>query len=142
VRGYVDQRRREKARREVIAKHTKKGSPPPDVPLRPVSTDPAKTAGNAALKAVDLPASPRAVPPVVNRKKLETPSLLPDPEPPKAPAQRKPGTFTLPPLALLDAPKVERKIDERELMDLAHHLEVKCSEFSVEGQVAQIHPRS
>ena len=140
VRGYVDQRRREKARREVIAKHTKKGSPPPDVPIRPVPADPAKTAGKAALKAVDPPASSRAVPPVVARKKLETPSLLPDPEPPKAPAQRKPGTFTLPPLALLDAPKVERKIDERELMDLAHHLEVKCSEFSVEGQVAQIHP--
>jgi S-DNA-T family DNA segregation ATPase FtsK/SpoIIIE len=35
---------------------------------------------------------------------------------------------------------VERKIDERQLMDLAHHLEVKCSEFSVDGQVAQIHP--
>jgi len=139
VRGYMDQRRREKARREVIAKHTKNGSPPPDVPIRPVP-DPAKTAGKAAPKAVALPASLRAVPPVVNRKKLETPSLLPDPEPPKAPAQRKPGTFTLPPLALLDAPKVERKIDERELMDLAHHLEVKCSEFSVEGQVAQIHP--
>ena len=84
--------------------------------------------------------SARSAPPVVQRKKLETPSLLPDPEPPKAPAQRKPGTFTLPPLALLDAPKVERKIDERELMDLAHQLEVKCSEFSVDGQVAQIHP--
>jgi S-DNA-T family DNA segregation ATPase FtsK/SpoIIIE len=66
--------------------------------------------------------------------------LLPDPEPPKAPAQRKPGTFTLPPLALLDAPKAERKIDERELMDLAHQLEVKCREFAVEGHVAQIHP--
>jgi S-DNA-T family DNA segregation ATPase FtsK/SpoIIIE len=139
VRGYVDQRRREKARREVIAKHTKKGSPPPDVPVRPPA-DAEKAPGKPALKAMDPPASPRAVPPVVARKKLETPSLLPDPEPPKAPAQRKPGTFSLPPLALLDAPKVERKIDERQLMDLAHHLEVKCSEFSVDGQVAQIHP--
>jgi S-DNA-T family DNA segregation ATPase FtsK/SpoIIIE len=141
VRGYIDQRRREKARREVIAKHTKKGAPPPEVPPRPsAAADAAKASGKAALKAVDPPAGPRPVPPVVARKKLETPSLLPDPEPPKAPAQRKPGTFTLPPLALLDAPKAERKIDERELMDLAHHLEVKCSEFSVEGQVAQIHP--
>ena len=93
------------------------------------------------MKPADAPSGLRAVPPpVVSRKKVETPSLLPDPEPPKAPAQRKPGTFTLPPLALLDAPKVEQKIDERELMDLAHQLEVKCSEFSVDGQVAQIHP--
>ena len=46
----------------------------------------------------------------------------------------------LPPLALLDAPKDERKIDERELMDAARLLEEKCREFSVEGTVVQIHP--
>ena len=108
VRGYVDRRRREKARREVIAKHTKKGGPPPEVPLRPAPADVAKDASRAAVKPADAPSGLRAVPPpVVQRKKVETPSLLPDPEPPKAPAQRKPGTFTLPPLALLDAPKVE-----------------------------------
>src|SRR6185503_8534609 len=42
--------------------------------------------------------------------------------------------------ALLDAPKTERKIDERELMDGARLLEEKCREFSVEGSVVQIHP--
>ena len=42
--------------------------------------------------------------------------------------------------ALLDAPKTERKIDERELMDGARLLEEKCREFSVEGTVVQIHP--
>ena len=41
---------------------------------------------------------------------------------------------------LLDAPKTERKIDERELMDGARLLEEKCREFSVEGAVVQIHP--
>jgi S-DNA-T family DNA segregation ATPase FtsK/SpoIIIE len=46
----------------------------------------------------------------------------------------------LPPASLLDAPKPERKIDERELMDSARLLEQKCREFAVEGQVAQIHP--
>ena len=35
----------------------------------------------------------------------------------KAPAERRKGDYALPPLALLDAPKTERKIDERELMD-------------------------
>ena len=51
----------------------------------------------------------------------------------RAPIERKLGDFTLPPLALLDAPKTERKIDERELMDGARLLEEKCREFSVEG---------
>ena len=46
----------------------------------------------------------------------------------------------LPPLTLLDAPKDQRKIDERELMDAARLLEEKCREFSVEGTVVQIHP--
>ena len=55
-------------------------------------------------------------------------------------APRRQGTFTLPPPSLLDAPKAERKIDERELMDAARQLEEKCREFAVEGQVAQIHP--
>jgi S-DNA-T family DNA segregation ATPase FtsK/SpoIIIE len=31
-------------------------------------------------------------------------------------------------------------VDERELMELAHQLAEKCSEFSVDGQVSQIHP--
>ena len=58
----------------------------------------------------------------------------------RAPIERKLGGFALPPLALLDAPRTERKIDERELMDGARHLEEKCREFSVEGAVVQIHP--
>ncbi|MGH7340990.1 MAG: DNA translocase FtsK, partial [Candidatus Rokuibacteriota bacterium] len=62
-----------------------------------------------------------------------------EPPPPK-PAPRKQGAFTLPPASLLDAPKTERKIDERELMEGARQLEDKCREFAVEGQVAQIHP--
>jgi S-DNA-T family DNA segregation ATPase FtsK/SpoIIIE len=48
--------------------------------------------------------------------------------------------FVLPPLTLLDAPRAERKIDERELMDSARLLEEKCREFAVEGSVVQIHP--
>ena len=44
------------------------------------------------------------------------------------------------PLALLDAPRTERKIDERELMEAARQLEEKCREFAVEGAVVQIHP--
>ncbi|HKB12996.1 MAG TPA: DNA translocase FtsK 4TM domain-containing protein, partial [Vicinamibacterales bacterium] len=78
-------------------------------------------------------------PPKVN---LPTPALpLSDPEPlTKAPAERRKGEYTLPPLALLDGSKAERKIDERELMDGARLLEEKCREFAVEGSVVQIHP--
>ena len=62
---------------------------------------------------------------------------MPEPEPWQP---RRNGAFTVPPLSLLDAPKAERKIDERELMEGARLLEEKCREFAVEGAVAQIHP--
>jgi S-DNA-T family DNA segregation ATPase FtsK/SpoIIIE len=83
--------------------------------------------------------SPAAPKPKVN---VPAPPLpLPDPEPvSKAPAERRKGDYTLPPLALLDAPRTERKVDERELMDNARLLEEKCREFAVEGAVVQIHP--
>ena len=87
--------------------------------------------------------SPKSfAPPKPPRVSLPAPALpLSDPEPPaKAPAERRKGEYALPPLALLDAAKTERKIDERELMDGARLLEEKCREFSVEGTVAQIHP--
>ena len=81
-------------------------------------------------------------PPKPPKVSLPAPPLpLSDPEPTsKAPAERRKGEYALPPLALLDAPKTERKIDERELMDGARLLEEKCREFSVEGTVVQIHP--
>jgi S-DNA-T family DNA segregation ATPase FtsK/SpoIIIE len=95
-------------------------------------------AAAAALKA----ASSKPTPPPIKRPAplavKEPPLPLPEPE--RLPAERKKGAFTLPPNALLDAPKAERKIDERQLMDGARLLEEKCREFSVEGTVVQIHP--
>ena len=80
-------------------------------------------------------------PPKPPRVNLPAPLPLSDPEPTtKAPAERRKGEYTLPPLALLDASKTERKIDERELMEGARLLEDKCREFAVEGSVVQIHP--
>jgi S-DNA-T family DNA segregation ATPase FtsK/SpoIIIE len=133
VRGRVDQRRRERARREVIARHTKNTA-------ALAATKPAKPAEEEEERETK-PAALRPAPPVVARKRAEPQPLpLPEPEPIKPPAQRRPGHFTLPPVSLLDAPKAERKIDERELMEAARHLEEKCREFAVEGQVSQIHP--
>ena len=129
VRGWLDDRRKQKQRREVIAKHTKKaGAAPPVAAKEPVKP---------TAPAEDAPVPP----PLVAKKRqaaIAPPLPLPDPEPSKAP--RRQGSFTLPPLSLLDPAKAEQKIDERELMDSARQLEEKCREFAVEGQVAQIHP--
>ena len=93
-------------------------------------------AAAAALKV----ASSKPTPPPIRKPMPEKEPSLPLPEPERVAAERKKGAFTLPPLALLDAAKGERKIDERELMDGARLLEEKCREFSVEGTVVQIHP--
>jgi S-DNA-T family DNA segregation ATPase FtsK/SpoIIIE len=148
---WREERRRDKQRREVIAKHTKKGGVPPEIKAPPVpaaakAEQPPKAppkieekAPNAAPVFASVRAQQPSRPPKVT---MPAPALpLPDPEPiTKAPAERRKGEYTLPPLALLDAPKTERKIDERELMDGARLLEEKCREFSVEGSVVQIHP--
>jgi S-DNA-T family DNA segregation ATPase FtsK/SpoIIIE len=147
-REWREERRRERQRRDVIAKHTKKvgqsatmapaapaaaaGDPPAPSRKRDADDEPPATA----------PAPPRSfAPPKPPRVSMPAPPLpLPDPEPLKAPAERRKGDYALPPMALLDAPKTERKIDERELMDGARLLEEKSREFSVEGAVVQIHP--
>jgi DNA segregation ATPase FtsK/SpoIIIE, S-DNA-T family len=144
VRAWIERRRKDRARREVIAKHTKK--PAPVVATKAARTQDDEDATPARTQRVakpldddDVAPPARTAPPVVARKQPEA-QPLPLPDPVKAPAQRRLGQFTLPPASLLDAAKAERKIDERELMDGARQLEEKCREFSVEGQVAQIHP--
>jgi S-DNA-T family DNA segregation ATPase FtsK/SpoIIIE len=139
-REWRDERSREKQRRDVIAKHTKKGMPPPEIKAPPVPV----------MKAEPLPLAPQPAPAYGSPKSFAPPKPprvtmppppAPDPEPvAKAPAERRKGEFALPPMSLLDAAKTVRKIDERELMDEARLLEEKCREFSVEGTVAQIHP--
>ena len=157
---WREERRRQKQRRDVIAKHTKKGGAPPEIGV------PALSAADAAADRLfgPLEAAPRPprkrepepapdaapgfgnarsfAPPKPPKVSMPAPPLpLTDPEPiAKAPAERRKGEYALPPVALLDAAKTERKIDERELMDSARLLEEKCREFAVEGSVVQIHP--
>ena len=95
---------------------------------------------------LDLPLDPPAEPPV----RKPTPAVVPKavtapvrraPLPPDSQlTSRQAGTYTTPPIALLDSPKSVQKIDERQLMDDARRLEARCAEFSVEGSIAQIHP--
>jgi S-DNA-T family DNA segregation ATPase FtsK/SpoIIIE len=171
-RAWREDRRREKQRREVVAKHTKKGAPviagaQPAMAVAKLDAR-ADVKASAARSSVGADFSrPETVGAELARPKAKTrdedgagfgngkafapakpprvsmPAPLPlaDPEPlAKAPAERRRGDYALPPMALLDAPKTERKIDERELMDSARLLEEKCREFSVEGSVVQIHP--
>jgi S-DNA-T family DNA segregation ATPase FtsK/SpoIIIE len=161
-RTWREDRRRDRQRQEVLKKHLDKQpketretaeavvAPRPTTKARPLAAadepaappKPSRTAAMVGAAAAALKAaSSRPTPPPAIRRAPPTPSepTLPLPEPDKVPAQRR-GAYTFPPLALLDAPKAERKIDERELMDGARLLEEKCREFSVEGTVVQIHP--
>jgi S-DNA-T family DNA segregation ATPase FtsK/SpoIIIE len=139
VRTWLDERRKEKQRREVIARQTQRAGGGKD----------ARTTADAQPPAARAPRPPVAdsapgdttlavpAPPLVRARPTTEPPL---PLTEDKPAPRRSGTFTLPPASLLDPPKGERKIDERELMDSARQLEEKCREFAVEGQVSQIHP--
>jgi len=145
VRSWQDNRRREQQRREVVAKHMKRAAPPP------VAAD-ARPAPAPEIRKPQAAARPELEPPRVGderpaprlsgaapaKRSADQPPAPIEPEPPARPQKK--GAFTLPPIALLDPAKVERKIDERELMDAARQLEEKCREFSVEGSVVQIHP--
>jgi len=50
------------------------------------------------------------------------------------------SSYTLPPLDFLEENLIKQEIDEPELIQRAHLLATKCSEFGVLGQVLQIHP--
>jgi S-DNA-T family DNA segregation ATPase FtsK/SpoIIIE len=148
-REWREDRRRDKQRREVVAKHTKRGIAIPDAVKKREALDededddlPARAAPTVANAKADAARSARLKPEAAYPKvSVAAPLPLADPEPAsRAPAERRKGEYALPPLALLDAPKAERKIDERELMDSARLLEEKCREFAVEGTVVQIHP--
>ncbi|MGH9257213.1 MAG: DNA translocase FtsK [Vicinamibacterales bacterium] len=141
ARLWLERQRRERERRSVFAKHGKKegagirdqGSEGMAVPGSPRIPGPGSRIPDPGSR---IPGRP----PVVARKAPEGAAPLPLPEPPARSVQRRHGAYTLPPASLLDSPKAERKIDERELMEAARQLEEKCREFVVEGQVAQIHP--
>jgi len=151
--AWREDRRREERRREVIAKHTKKAAQPgASLVAQPAADDAApetdargsrqRDRAEPADRTQPAAPAPRAiVPPKPPKVTLPAPALpLGEPEPIKAPAERRRGDYSLPPLTLLDAPRSERKIDERELMEGARLLEDKCREFAVDGSVVQIHP--
>ena len=135
--------RRSRGRRRTAGAGPAAGCCRPTPEASPRQADPRRAAHGRrrgrALKAACVEAD-AAADQARRRRSRRRSRRLPLPEPDKAPVERKKGAYTLPPHALLDAPKAEQKIDERELMDGARLLEEKCREFSVEGTVVQIHP--
>ncbi len=149
---WREERRKAKARREVLVKYGKKDDPvvakseskrtaKVDKPVEPVVPKPEPMVARGRAMREDAPVADRTAPPVVQKKPVtKTPMAPPLPLPEPERVERRLGTYQLPPVSLLDAPRAETKIDERELMDAARMLEEKCREFSVEGSVVQIHP--
>jgi len=148
-RAWIEARRRHKRRQEVIARQAKRATLPAR-DMKPIATDEDDDPDSRSLPPAGLRERPAQAGSSDRRsllgKRVKVPVLTPSLplSPPellsKTPAERRMGAYTLPPLSLLDAPRTERKIDERELMDGARLLEEKCREFSVEGSVVQIHP--
>jgi S-DNA-T family DNA segregation ATPase FtsK/SpoIIIE len=141
---WREERRKAQARRDVLEKYGKKEAPvvAKAEPRKTAKIEKSVEVARGETMPDDEPAADRvAAPPVVQKKPVtKTPIAPPLPLPEPERVERRLGTYTLPPASLLDAPKAERKIDERELMDAARLLEEKCREFSVEGSVVQIHP--
>ncbi|MCU0257229.1 MAG: DNA translocase FtsK [Vicinamibacterales bacterium] len=141
MREAREERARAKQREEVLKKHLEKGNARPEVLARAAEAPP-RPARRPAPDTVPAQEPARAAASRREAIKVNAPPLpLAPPEPlGKVPAERRKGEFVLPPLTLLDAPRSERKIDERELMEAARLLEDKCREFAVDGGVVQIHP--
>ncbi|RPJ71584.1 MAG: DNA translocase FtsK [Acidobacteria bacterium] len=160
LRDWREARRKEKARREVVRKRMaqspeevkaivdrarpEKAAAKPQPPAIAAQVD-AAAAGRGGDAAPEGPVERRAAPAISRPTPPPASGKRPVVPPPaehesRTPIERKREGFTLPPLALLDAPKSEQKIDERELMEAARLLEEKCHEFAVAGSVVQIHP--
>ena len=159
--NWREERRRDRQRREIVSKHAKRAAAQPDaakagkpigpaaapdldLDLRPQSASPARAAApksalpeKAAAGAGSGWMSPRKEPGIKVSAPV-TPAAADGSS--RSPAEKKRGGFAFPPVTLLDAPRTERKIDERELMESARLLEEKCREFAVAGSVVQIHP--
>jgi S-DNA-T family DNA segregation ATPase FtsK/SpoIIIE len=147
LRAWRERSERQRQRRDVVRKHLDRGADPDAVAEAERRGSAARAAADRPRRAADETPVPAVAPARKADPKMAAPPVVAPPLPlaeaeplPKAPAERRPGEFSAPPLTLLDQPRTEHKIDERELMEAARHLENKCREFSVEGTVAQIHP--
>ncbi len=159
---FMETRRKEKMRREVIRKHTQKEPAGDTLPrvrkVKPTAPEPEEDDEDDPL---DLPLAPTPRqkplpfafdPPVAededadeargeDAKSVRSPVV-----PRRAAAKKAPsspeirGSFTLPPTSLLNEPKPIEEADTARLYEKGRVLQAKCGEFGVMGTVKEIHP--
>jgi S-DNA-T family DNA segregation ATPase FtsK/SpoIIIE len=149
---FLETRRKEKMRREVIRKHTQKEKEAPgsdSIPrVRRVKASP----GGDGEELADLPLHASAMPPTQRPLPFAPPSPeLPDEEDEetaepresrkkKAAAPTVRGNFVLPPASILDEARSSGTLDKARLFEKAKTLQAKSGEFGVMGNVVEIHP--
>ncbi|MEW5980856.1 MAG: DNA translocase FtsK [Acidobacteriota bacterium] len=147
LRKWRTERRRDRRRQDVLERRARKGAPLPGG--ESASSPAARRADTSESVAADGKARPAVKNAGVAQPGRTSPIRVTAPPTPPAgasvpglrsPAERRRSGFAAPPTSLLDPPRSERKIDERELMESAQVLAEKCAEFSVAGAVVQIHP--
>jgi len=146
-----EQRRKTKARRNVIAKHTARSSAPDD---EEAANEAQRQAAARALLKVKVPvtvsrpdaevpermvAEADEPPPPIHRRPEPEPTAAPDPLPFEQPAGPN-GSYALPDAELLDEPAPHLVVDESEFVEKAKAIASKGAEFKVTGEVVAIHP--
>ena len=155
---FMETRRKERMRREVIKKHTQKDrdkeAPAPDAmpKVRKVKGgDPDDEDAAGEVPIGSGPAQkplPFALTPNPGARDEDDEEPAPPAPAPRAPrAKRAPippppssGEFTLPPPAILDEIKPGGGMDKARLFEKAKTLQGKCAEFGVMGNVSEISP--
>ncbi len=160
---YRESRRKEKMRREVIRKHALTREEAAGLPkIRRVKRDDEEPGAEAASEpADDLPL--QAPPPGVRPAQRQLPfaahasrsdeTATPAEEPAAVKSRRRRsstegspaasetrGSYTLPPLTILDQAKGGAQLDNDRLLERGKILQMKSSEFGVMGTVREIHP--
>jgi S-DNA-T family DNA segregation ATPase FtsK/SpoIIIE len=158
---YRESRRKERLRRDVIRKHTgAEGGGLPRIRKVKTSDDPTEAeAPDAEPDDLPLHATPaRVAAPAQKALPFAAPAEDLDEEetvaaPPRAAVRGRRvaressatgaevrGSYTLPPITILDEAKGGSRVDNDRLLEKGRILQSKCSEFGVMGTVKEIHP--
>ncbi len=159
---YRESRRKEKMRREVIRKHALTKDDAAGLPkIRRVKAADEEEPEAAADPDDDLPLQAEPASPRPAQKQLpflaprasepKAPEPEPDPGPTRSRRRRAAegetpagtetrGSYTLPPITILDQAKGGAQLDNDRLLERGKILQVKSAEFGVMGTVREIHP--
>jgi DNA segregation ATPase FtsK/SpoIIIE, S-DNA-T family len=146
---FLETRRKEKMRREVIRKHTQKDKDTPgsdSLPrFRRVKASPAGDGEALADLPLRTPAAPAQQPlpfasPEPARKEDEEPAGPRETKRMKAAMATVRGSFVPPPASILDEARSSGTLDKARLFEKAKTLQAKSGEFGVMGSVVEIHP--